>query len=290
MLNTLKWATRQRLQFIELTAYYLGFISRGAVASAFAMSAAAATKDLRLYKQLAPGNLVYSHKLFGFVPGEDFRPVLAELSAASVLPLLELGLLGGIGVSPVQPGAWGIPVSTTALPARLPQHAVLAQLTRAIHGRRKLAMQYHSLSDGDDGQRIIEPHALINTGLRWHVRAYNVRSFDFRDFVLSRIRGARCLEEEAESDGEHDEDWTERITLRLRPHPGLGDRQRANLLLDYGAADDRIDIELRRALTGYTLQALSVDTSVGHTRPPRRYPLVLANREEIEVYAAWALE
>lgn len=287
MLDKLKWVVRQRLQFIEFTAFYIGFIGRTALARAFAMSEAAATKDLRLYNDLAPGNLVYSQKVFGFVPSDSFRPVVADLAAAKALPLLEMGLFGQ-----TVPGgdALAIPVSSIALPARLPSEQVLAQVTRAIHQSRKLRLQYHSLRPGSDSSaRIIEPHALVNSGLRWHVRAYNARDFDFRDFVLSRVSAARCLDEAAESASEYDEDWVEQLELQLAPHPGLDDGQRAGLLLDYGARDDQLRISLRRALVGYALQQLAVDTTRDHGLPPRRYPLVLLNREEVESFAAWAL-
>ena len=48
MLNDIKWAARQRLQYIELMAYYTGVVTRSEVAKAFGISDAAATKDLKL--------------------------------------------------------------------------------------------------------------------------------------------------------------------------------------------------------------------------------------------------
>ncbi len=68
MLNDIKWATRQRLQYIELMAYYTGVVTRSEVAKAFGISDAAATKDLKLYSEIAPENLTYKHTVFGFVP------------------------------------------------------------------------------------------------------------------------------------------------------------------------------------------------------------------------------
>ena len=56
MMLDVKWATRQRLQYIEIVAYYSGLVSRSDVAKAFGISDAAATKDLKLYNDLAPGN------------------------------------------------------------------------------------------------------------------------------------------------------------------------------------------------------------------------------------------
>lgn len=37
--------------------------------------------------------------------------------------------------------------------------------------------------------RLIAPHTLIYTGMRWHVRACCEKNRQYRDFVLSRLRG-----------------------------------------------------------------------------------------------------
>ena len=39
---------------------------------------AAATKDLKLYNDLAPDNLIYKHSVFGFVPADSFSALFAE--------------------------------------------------------------------------------------------------------------------------------------------------------------------------------------------------------------------
>jgi len=150
-------------------------------------------------------------------------------------------------------------------------------------------VSYRSLSDRDSQeQRILEPHALVDTGLRWHVRAYSEETYDFRDFVLSRFVEAECLIDPAESSAEYDEDWMEMVSLQLGPHAGLAAQKRASLLLDYGASGDVIEVNVRRALIGYVLQRLSVDTTKDHSLNPHAYQLMLLNRDEIEAFAAWA--
>ncbi len=287
MLHEIKWATRQRLQFIEVMAYYTGVVTRSDVARAFAISDAAATKDLKYYSDIAPGNLNYKHSVFGFVPTDDFSAAFANLSPATVLPMLEANLTVVGGPNPGEP-VFGIATENMVLPNRLPDQAVLSQITRAIHGQKKLKVSYHSLSESSNVERIIEPHALVNTGFRWHVRAYNEDSFDFRDFVLSRFDEAACLADEAESSAGYDEDWIEYVVLKLGPHPALTERQKASLLIDYNAEKEVIEIRIRRALIGYLLRQLSVDTSADQSRDPRQYQLVVLNRDEIEPFASWA--
>lgn len=283
-----KWATRQRLQYIEIMAWYAGVVTRSDLAKAFGISDAAATKDLKLYSDLAPGNLVYNHSVFGFVPGEGFAAAFTDLAPAAVLPVIAANFAeagGPYGADPI----YGLATASLPLPVRLPSQHVLAQITRAMRGARKLNVRYRSLSDrGTAEYRIIEPHTLVNTGLRWHVRAYNEETCDFRDFVLSRISQAERLEEPAESNMQYDDDWVEIECLKLAPHAGLDEQKRANLLLDFGANDDVIEIKVRRALIAYVLQRLNVDTTRDHTLDPSVHQLMLLNRDEIEPFAAWA--
>jgi hypothetical protein len=289
-----KWATLQRLHYIEVMAWYTGVVTRSDVARAFGLSDPAATKDLKLYSDLAPGNLLYNHTVFGFVPSDAFSAVFADLTPAVVLPIIAANLAvasGPYGAELI----YGLPMAALPLPARLPSQQTLAQITRAIHGGRKLRVSYRSLSDrapsesqDNQAQRILEPHSLVNTGIRWHVRAYNEETCDFRDFVLSRIVEAECLDTKAESSMQYDEDWVEDVNLELAPHRGLDALKRASLLLDYGASGDVIEVNVRRALLGYVLQRMNVDTTLDHSLNPNAYQLMLLNRDEIEPFAAWA--
>ena len=86
-LAEMKWSTRQRLQYIEVMAFYCGVVTRNDVATAFGISDAAATKDLSLYGRLAPDNLIYRQSLFGYVPGPTFQECIADLSPEAVLPM-----------------------------------------------------------------------------------------------------------------------------------------------------------------------------------------------------------
>ncbi len=288
LISDIKWATRQRLQYIEVMAYYTGVVTRSDVARAFGISDAAATKDLKLYGQLSGDNLSYRHNVFGFVPSDDFQALFADLSPAQILPMIATNLAAASGPNGDEP-IFGIPADSLPLPQRLPEREVLAHTLRAIKQRNRLLVQYHSLSQRDSSQRrIIEPHSLVNTGTRWHVRAYNTETYDFRDFVLSRLSDAEMLAEPAESSAQYDEDWSEIVTLQLAPHPKLDAAQQASLLIDYQSRDGQIEVQVRRALIGYLLQRLAVDTSADHSMNPDAHQLILQNRDDIEPFAAWA--
>ena len=288
-----KWATRQRLQYIEIMAFYAGLVTRSDVAKAFGISDAAATKDLKLYSDLVPSNLTYNHSVFGFVPNPSFSPSFADLAPNVVLPIIAANLTvsgGPYGDNSV----YGLTTAMLPLPTRLPSPQVLAQVTRAIRGHKKLRVSYHSLSERDSQEyRNLEPHALVDNGIRWHVRAYSEDTYDFRDFVLSRFTQAECLLDLAESSVQYDDDWVEMVNLQLAPHPKLDAQKRENLLLDYGSGDTHseiIEVNVRRALVGYLLQRLGVDTSKDRSMNPNTYQLMLLNRDEIEPFAGWALQ
>ncbi len=285
-----KWATRQRLQYIEVLAYYAGLVTRSDVARAFGLSDPAATKDLKLYNDLAPGNLTYNHAVFGFVPAAAFSPAFANLAPAAVLSVLASNLAASGGPY-AEALIYGLPTASLPLPMRLPNRQLLAQITRAIRGQKKLRVRYRSLSGREQPvERVLEPHTLVDNGLRWHVRAYCEDSCDFRDFVLSRFEEAECLNELAESSAQYDEDWMETLVLKLLPHQGLEPAKRESLLLDYAAGDGSIELEVRRALLGYVLQRLGVDATADRRQNPQAFQLMLLNREEIEPFAAWALD
>ena len=97
------------------------------------------------------------------------------------------------------------------------------------------------------------------------------------------------LNEPAESSAQYDEDWSELVSLQLSPHPKLSEQQRTSLLIDYRHEDGFIELQVRRALIGYLLQRLAVDSSADHSLNPQAHQLALMNRDEIEPFAAWAL-
>ena len=88
----------------------------------------------------------------------------------------------------------------------------------------------------------------------------------------------------------YDDDWVEIISLELAPHPKLNKEKQKSLLIDYSSNKDLINIKIRRALIGYLLQQLSVDTTIDHSLNPNKYQLIVVNREEIEPFASWAFE
>ena len=70
LLNDLSAAQRQRLAYIEFRVWFYGAVARKDVLERFELATAAGTRDLALYKELAPENLVYDFQAKTYLPGE----------------------------------------------------------------------------------------------------------------------------------------------------------------------------------------------------------------------------
>ncbi|HBP6821574.1 TPA: WYL domain-containing protein [Pseudomonas aeruginosa] len=270
-LDDLTQPQRDRLAFVELRVRFIGDIRRQDLVSRFGIQSAAATRDLAIYKELAPGNIDYDTKAKCYVLGEDFKP-LFDFPPERVLSWLTQGFGDG---EPSQLKAW----VASEIPSRLthPDLDVLACVTRAIHQECPIRVEYHSISSGQTERQIV-PFALIDNGLRWHVRAFDRKSQEFRDFVITRIRGPVLLRDEevqAHERGDQDIQWTRIVELELIPHP---DQPRSEVTeMDYGMRDGVLRMKLRAATAGYILRKWSVDSSPDHSLRGPEYRLWLKN-------------
>jgi hypothetical protein len=250
---------RDRLAFVELRVRFIGEIRRQDLVVRFGIQSAAATRDLALYKELASGNIDYDSKGKAYVLGPYFRPVF-DFSPERIMSWLTQGFGDG---EPKHLKTW-VP---SEIPSRLihPDLDVLSCVTRAIHHKCPLAIEYHSISNGKSERQIV-PFALIDNGLRWHVRAFDRKSQEFRDFVITRIKKPRLLKEdkpEPHEQSDQDIQWTRIVELELVPHP---DQPRPEITeMDYGMQGAVLRMKLRAATAGYILRQWSVDCSPDHS-------------------------
>ncbi|NDV13807.1 helix-turn-helix transcriptional regulator [Crenobacter caeni] len=245
---------RQRLSFLEFCLYFLGEVRRADLMARFDVAPAVATRDFALYRQLAPDNLLLdpSSKAYFIQPG--FAPLFGHR-----LEQVLAALMQGEPYSIEAVGAALLPGDYPALLNR-PQLPILAAVSRAIRQQRLMRIRYHSESSGEQ-ERLIAPHALVDSGLRWHVRAFDRLRGAFIDLVLTRILSAELL---AETPAPHeqpaaDRQWQTLLTLELVPHPRLG--HPAVAALDYALADGRLSLPVRAVSAGYLLRRWNVDAS-----------------------------
>ena len=268
--ESLSQAQRERSAYIDFRLYFMGEVGRPDLASRFGVAPAAATRDLALYREVAPQNIEFdgSNKIYRI--GKAFAP-LFDHAPQRVLSALSLGFGDGVN-NESQPM---LPCESPAVLSS-PRMDVLAPICRAIHAKRPVAIHYHSMSGGES-ERVIVPFALVDTGLRWHVRAFDRKSGEFRDFVVTRIDQPKLLDEEPQAHERPDNDiqWTRIVELDLVPHPRLG---RPEIIrMDYGMQDGSIRMRVRAAVAGYMLLRWSVDASPDHSLKEEQYRLWLSD-------------
>lgn len=78
--------------------------------------------------------------------------------------------------------------------------AVFRRVVDALARRRRLQIQYRSLSSGRTLDRVIEPYRVFNLRGVWYVAAFDHRRRAVRDFALHRIRKATLTEEPYQPD------------------------------------------------------------------------------------------
>jgi hypothetical protein len=274
-----RWSIEQRLAFIEERLFWLAEVNRTDLVRRFGVSMSQASGDIGRYLALAPRGVTYDKSAKRYVAGGDFRPVLAAPDAGRFLGELRLVDLGVLAAEDSMPGT-APPFATTPVPERPVDAFTLRAVLRAIREGLALAVTYQSMSRPEPQRRTVEPHALAHDGFRWHARAFDRETAEFRDFVLGRLsrprpHGARG------SDPERDTDWSTSVGLVIAPHPDLTPAQARAIAIDYGIRGQTVTIPVRRALLFYALKRLGLDTAPG-ARPPHEQHIVLVNREEIE--------
>lgn len=266
----------ERMSYIDFRLYFFGELRRADVMARFGIAPAGATRDIAQYRELAPQNLFLdSAKVYR--PSRAFAPLL-EHSPQRVLTALSQGF--GEGVDDLTSS-----LIRCELPAFLtqPSMAVLAPITRAIHLGKAVRLGYTSIESGRT-ERDIVPLAMVSNAVRWHVRAFDRKHRDFRDFVLSRMDSPVVLDGAIGRDEtfESDVHWSRIIELELVPHPG---HPRPEIVkMDYNMPEGVLRVKVRSAHAGYLLQLWSVDCSPNHTLEGREFALWL--RDPLRLYGS----
>lgn len=270
-LQNIGQSQRERLAFIEFRLYFLGDARRQDLIQRFGVAPAVATRDFAQYKEIFPNNISFDSKSKSYVIGDDFSPAFDHVPER-VITALTQGF--GDGVNPV-----GGVLLTCELPLALnrPSMVILAPVTRAIHQQKAIRLHYQSHSSGMSEREIV-PFALVNDGLRWHVRAFDRKSQDFRDFVITRMDATSVIEDSLPEKHElqsADIQWNRIVELELVPHPN---QERPKIIeSDYGMKDGVLHVKVRAATVGYFLLQWIVDCSPKHSLKGHEYRLWLRN-------------
>ena len=273
-LESLTLAQRERLAHIDFVLMFKGEARRTDLVERFNISPSVATQDFARYKEIAPQNVVYDEKRKQHLKAASFVS-LFDFDVIRTLATLSQGFGDGFLRQ-------GFPTITCESPFRLnrPAIQIVAALSEGIYKASPLKITYHSLSSGKSLREIV-PHTLVDTGLRWHVRAFDRASKKFRDFVLSRIESAKlhCDEPKEHEQQAKDKQWNRIVELELVPHPSINHKEAIER--DYQMGQGALKIDIRAALAGYLLRLWNVDCSQDHTLTGPELHLALKNHQAL---------
>ncbi|WP_432463661.1 helix-turn-helix transcriptional regulator [Agarivorans sp. QJM3NY_33] len=261
--------------FIELIAYWEGRLTTRHLCEQFGISRQQASKDLGTYNQASATPLVYTASVKGFVPPDNFSPLLLTTQADEYLTWLA-------SYSPYRR------MTETAKhtfqlspPQRQVSPNVMRGLVAAMRQQRRLEVDYVSLSHPDREGRIIVPHTFVDTGARWHLRAWCEKHAEYRDFVLSRFRGKPELAERSSQGVSHDVAWNTQIEMIFKPDLRLSPAQQAVIAEDYQMQQGQLHMTTRAALVSYLLKQMQVNTKMIDANPQAQQ-LMLDNLDDIK--------
>lgn len=277
----MRWAQRQRFMLLEARIVWAGAVAPEDLRRTFGISARLAEKDFALYQERCPVNLRYDARAQHYVAADRFEPAFLQGTAQEFLQVLR-----NHRVTPELPlaivAASVAPVDVLEPPEREFDVRILQRVTAAIADKRLVAVEYQSMTQPEPRRLTIAPHALAYTG-RWHARAWSASHKEFRDFLLSRMRGLPELMGASGINAADDWQWARFVNVKIGAHPGLTAAQKKVVEADYGMRQGLLEKPVRLALLSYYLRLLHLGRD-DHLRPAAEQQIVLLNRAELDAY------
>lgn len=285
--KTLKWGVERRLEFIEFRLLWEGGVNRSDIIDTFDVSVPQASKDLALYQERAPHNVIYDKRGKRYVASKRFSPIFQKPEPDSYLSRLRSlaeGLVEAeeswIGTPP--------PADIALTPRRQVDVDVLKAILAAVRANLSIEIQYQSMNRDQDepSWRRVTPHAFGHDGFRWHVRAYCHDTAKFKDFLMPRILAIGTTGKPG-AQASQDRQWVETFAVEIGPHPELTSSQQAVVAKDYGMTDGRAVLTVRYAMLFYVLKRLGLLGDAAR-QSARTQHIVALNREATEAALRFA--
>ena len=270
MLDSISFAQKQRLAYIDFCLLFKGAIYRQDLINRFQVGLSAGSRYFGIYKELAPDNLSYDSREKRYFQTPQFKPVF-EHDARRTLTKLANDISDGFDAI----GDIHFPVEAPSS-LNVPDIFIVARLVQAILNNKAVSVIYTSLSSGSNARELV-PHSIVDNGLRWHVRAFDRKSQSFRDFVLTRISKVTIKDTPDEDESaQTDTEWQRLIPLQLVPHPKNVEHPTA-IEMDYGMVDGCLRLSTNAALVGYLLRRWNIDATEDARLQSPEYQLWLQN-------------
>ena len=268
-----------RFWLLELLAWWEGQIHPVQLAEHWQVTRQHASKLLKQWNNTHPGALEYLPQEKHYRTTKAFVPQRINGDVVEYLNWSTLGIQPRFATDAErhQP----LPHEILSHPPRHVTPQLIRPLIRAIREQKRLDVDYVSLSNPSHQGRIIVPHHFVNNGQRWHLRAWCEKSYDYRDFVLSRFRGEPELMDYSEKGAAQDHAWNTLVSVILQPDPRLTPAQQEVIEQDYLMQNGQLHITTRACLVPYLLRGLQIHP---HTQEgePEAQQLVIVNKSDIQ--------
>lgn len=255
-----------RFDFIESVVWWEGQINATHLATKFQLSRQAASTVLQLYREKYPQNLRYNQSSKAFIATTEFNNQAKPSLFSNYLVLTT--------DSPQNQQSVNVFAFEVEAPLRNINPIQVRPILRAIREKLAIDIGYISLSSPDYLDRIIQPHALIFDGLRWHVRAFCNKNEQFRDFTLSRFNGEATFEGKATHLSDQDEKWQTMVDVVIEADPRFNTQQKRIIEQDFQMENGQKIINTRAALVNYLLRRLHIDS---YKNTPEEQQIVLTS-------------
>ena len=278
--KAIRWEQVLRYQLIEIMALWEGRLISNHLTNAFGIGRQQASKVIKNYIAQCPMNLEYDQHIKGYVPTGDFSPQFTQGNADEYLHLLNSNkAISHCIEKSATPSSY---TQVLSVPKRTISPTILRPIINACREKLRLEITYCSMTSPDGEERIILPHSIIFSGVRWHVRAYCEKHRDYRDFVINRIKSIDDEMGQTIVADINDTLWHQKVTIEIMPNPHLSHAQQALIARDYDMQNNVLTLTERAVLTRYTLDHLQVYSD--QQTPSEHVQLVLKNRDRLSEY------
>jgi hypothetical protein len=270
MLDKIGFAQKKRLAFIDFCLMFKGTMYRQDIINKFGVELSAVSCDIRTYTEIAPTNLLYSHKNKRYYPTSDFKPVFKFDTHSTLVKLADILDSFDTGDD------MDFPVITPA-PLNSLDENIVASIIQSITNKQIIDVTYTSEASIQSGVELV-PHSVFYSGVNWYLRAFERKLGAFNDFALNLITDViylpvKVTEKETKI---ADSQWMTFVDLYLIPHPKNAKRPHL-IQKEFNMKNGVLVLNTRAATVGYLLQHWNVDCSRDTALVEDRYQLSLRN-------------
>jgi hypothetical protein len=263
-----------RLWYIEWLLMMRGWLSRVDLMDKFGIKGAAASRDIKRYKEQCDDNLYLDHRFKRYVADlNKFKPVYETSEDLIFSKLTDLDESRSLGA--------GYPLIETIPSLAEIKPKDITGITRAILNMNVLKISYCSMTSGASEKKIV-PHSMFHNDLKTYVRCYDFGRGKFLDLVVGRILEILGEDGSAPTEclREFDDDWNTYLSLELVVHPRI--KHKKAIESDMQMINGVKVVEVRKSLAQYWLRRWCVDCSATASMTDKAFQLHLRNSSVIK--------